>query len=193
MNTPSYSRDNLYSFIDYVSRKGLVKSATAANWKNAAIRLLGNLDETEESDLRSIDLESVCTRFANLEGRNMTPSSMQVYKSRLKTALSDFFAYTESPMSYKPGIAQRSGKSNKPNQIKPKTTKPQTKDLTSPEIRTQQEPHLNHSGQTKGFVFPIPLRSDLTVEIRHIPFDLSEHEAERIAMVIKALAKKDKL
>lgn len=40
-------------------------------------------------------------------------------------------------------------------------------------------------------VIPIPLRADFTARI-HIPLDLTEAEAEKIARVVKSYAVKDK-
>lgn len=185
MSNPDYSKQSYFDFIEYVSKKGLIKQATASNWKNASIRLLAILDDNEAHDLRELDIDALCSRFNNLEGKSITPSSMQVYRSRLKTAVGDFIAYTNNPMSYKPGISQRTSRK--------KTSK-------NKEVSSFQETNQSHTTEhndpphkPKGITFPVPLRADLVVEIRYLPFDLTEQEAEKIGMVIKALAMNNSL
>lgn len=187
MSQPDYSKDSFFRFVDYVSKKGLIKQATASNWRNASTRLLALLEEDESTDLRKLDIDGLCSRFMNLEGKSVTPSSMQVYRSRLKNAVGDFITYTNNPMGYKPGIEQRSARkkaakidTNGQSANKGQNANQQANDQNS----DAQERH----SYAKGITFPIPLRADLVVEIRHLPHDLTPQEAERISMVIKALA-----
>jgi len=188
MNKPDYSKEGFFQFLDYVIAKGLVKPATAKNWKNASIRLLAILDDNDSHDLRKIDIDTLCSRFMNLEGKSVTPSSMQVYRSRLKTAVGDFIAYTDNPMGYKPGIAQRSSRKKVSKNGAATTT---NKKYNQGHINPQNSHGQEHN--PKGITFPVPLRADLVVEIRHLPHDLTEKEAEKISMVIKALAMTDSL
>ncbi|WP_278356274.1 MULTISPECIES: hypothetical protein [Idiomarina] len=186
MDSRNYSLSSLHEFIDYVSDKGLVKHATARNWRNAVSRIFGILEESEQGDVRKIDVDSVCQRYANLNGRDVTPSSLQTYRSRLKSAVSDFIKYTDNPMSYRPGISQRSSrkKSDKEpliSNVKDKVEKAQND--PTPNIENAKTTFTSKS----TYPIPIPLREDLIVEIIGVPFDLTEVEAEKIARVIKAL------
>lgn len=188
MSKPDYSKESYFQFLDYVIAKGLVKQATAKNWKNASIRLLAILDEDESHDLRKVDIDALCSRFMNLEGKSsITPSSIQVYRSRLKTAVGDFIAYTDNPIEYKPGISQRSSRKKASNNgaAASASRKSNKQDQTHPQNSYEQDI------KPKGITFPVPIRSDLVVEIKHLPHDLTEQEAEKISMVIKALAMKE--
>ncbi len=40
-------------------------------------------------------------------------------------------------------------------------------------------------------ILPIPIRPDLTVKIQGLPYDLTVHEANKIANVVKAMALQD--
>jgi len=182
MSKSDYSKSNYFAFLDYVSAKGLVKNATAKNWKNASIRLLAIESDDESQDMRELNIDDLCSRFMNLEGKSVTPSSMQVYRSRFKSAVNDFIAYTNNPMAYKPGISQRSSRK--------KASKNGTSGAsnTNNQNNKGQQSGQEHNPHPKNITFPIPLRSDLVVEIKHLPHDLTEQEAEKISMVIKALA-----
>jgi len=93
-----------------------------------------------------------------------------------------FIAYTNNPMAYKPGISQRSSRK--------KASKNGTSGAsnTNNQNNKGQQSGQEHNPHPKNITFPIPLRSDLVVEIKHLPHDLTEQEAEKISMVIKALA-----
>lgn len=185
MSEKNYSVESLHEFIDYVSDKGLVKHATARNWKNAATRIFNILKESEQEDVRGIDIQSVCQRYANLNGKDVTPSSLQTYRSRLKTAVNDFVKYTDDPMSYRPGLSQRPSRKKVDKDIPKQNYQDRTEQF-------QQEKTIGIESTTissKGtFPIPIPLRENLIVEVTGVPFDLSEAEADKIARVIKALA-----
>ena len=190
MSNPDYSKDSYFDFIDYVSKKGLIKQATARNWKNASIRLLTILEEDESQDLRKLDIDALCTRFMNLE-KSVSPASMQVYRSRLNTAISDFIAYKDNPMGYKPGIAQRS--SRKKSSKEASNSSSGKSKISNNRGSVEQQNHHDQGDKSKGITFPIPLRANLVVEIKHLPHDLTAQEAEKISMVIKALVMKESL
>ena len=186
MGDQNYSVLSLHEFLDYVSDKGLIKQNTARNWRNAASRIFGILEDSEQGDVRNIDIDAVCQRYANLKGKEVTPSSLQTYRSRLKSAVSDFIKYTDAPMSYRPGINQRSSR-------KRAEKEPQTPENPNKTDRIENESiQSNQVAQTttrveSTYPIPIPLREDLIVQVIGVPFDLTENEAEKIARVVKAL------
>ncbi len=176
-----YTAQEFIDFIDYLANKGLLKKATASARKAAAQAFLDILDEDEKIDIRSIDLDELATRFANIQGEKFTPQSLTTYKSRYKSAFKDFLSYRENPLGFKPQITQRkkrdkSKSSSNTENIKP-TKIPTRSDNTN-------SPFNNH-------IFPIPIRADKVVQIAGLPHDLTESEANKIANVIKALAIKN--
>jgi hypothetical protein len=153
------SLGGLTTFLDYLSSKGLMAKNTAAGRKAACGKVLGVLDPEEQSDVLNLDLDDAMTRFINLEGRAYTPNSLNVYKSRVASSLSDFASYLQNPAAFKPSTASK--KSNG-------------------ESAKRSGPSAN--------VFPIPIRADVVVRINGLPFDLTPAEAEKIASVVKAMA-----
>lgn len=177
-----YSAKAFFEFMDYLSAKGLLKPNTAASRKAAGNKMLDILEEDEKQDLRKIDIDALHARFSNLSGTTYSPKSLQVYKSRFKKAREDFIRFVDNPSGFKPTVTPREAPSASNNAGK----KPKAKAKSS----TASQPSSQPSGFREPLVFPIPIRPDVTVEIRNLPDDLSEAEAARVAAVVQALAKK---
>ncbi|TND05750.1 MAG: hypothetical protein FD120_963 [Gammaproteobacteria bacterium] len=179
MTGKNYSLDALNKFFDFAAEKGLLKRNTALSRKLAANKILAVLDESEKADLRNADISKAFERFQNLQGTDYKPDSLQVYLSRLRTALSDFTSYVDNPAAYKPTGAQRAspkGKREADNKIAVKNEGG----------RAEQGTPDSHDSQ--HIVVPVPLREGLTVKISNLPSDLTAAEAGRLAAIIKAYA-----
>ena len=118
MANDNRSRDGALKFMDYLSHKGLMAPATARARKAALGKVLSVLDEGEANDVTQIDLDDTMTRFTNLHGQNYTPQSLQVYKSRAKSALEDFEDYLENPLGFRPSLNKRSTKNSSSKESK---------------------------------------------------------------------------
>jgi hypothetical protein len=169
-------------FLEYVAQKGLMAPATARARKAAVGKVLGILSDEEARDVTNIDLDSLMTRFGHLQGKDYTPDSLVTYKSRVKAALDDFARYTENPLAFKPSVQVRERKTGKSlNNAKTESVREATE---SPSRATQPV----SAGPMASSILPIPIRSDLTIYIQGLPFDLTAAEAKRIAAVIQAMA-----
>lgn len=186
-----YSLNALGQFHDYAANKGLLKKETALSRKRAALKVLSILESNENNDLRSVDLDEVFRRFETLKGSEFKPASLQVYHSRLKSAVSDFLTYVESPSTFKPSVAPRTS-SKAVNSKKGPSNKPEEITSGNDQNNSQQQvkpPSFNNTGE--NLTIPIPLRNGLTVLISNMPMDLSAKEAEKLATIIKAYAMED--
>lgn len=175
------SRGALLDFQDYLSKKGLMNKATAAARKAAVNKVLGILDETESADVSTLDLDKVMSRFHNLEGSKYTPSSLGIYKSRLKSSIDDFLRYQKDPLNFKPA-GQSTSRADR------------AKTPASGEPSSRSEPRRNapiEAPPAAVNIVPIPIRPDLTIKIQGLPFDLTASEANKIANVIKDMASGD--
>ena len=180
MSGKDYSIDAFNRFFDHAAEKGLIKRNTAISRKAATNKILAVLEESELTDLRTLDLDATFERFQNLQGMKYKPDSMQVYMSRARTAVSDFIAYVDNPASFKSSTTQRSStktKNGASTESKGKVVKKQ-KDI---------EDDLGQH-DIKHIVVPIPLRENLTVKISNLPADLTQSEADRLAAIVKAYA-----
>jgi hypothetical protein len=171
------SREGLIQFLDYLADKGLMARNTAMARKAATNKVLGVLSGEEALDVTKIDFDDIMRRFQNLEGRNYTPTSLTTYQSRIKSALVDFETYLKNPLGFRPNVQARERSSNS------KATNASVPKVES----SQKQPQSSmHAQAVTGAVLPIPIRSDLTVYIQGLPFDLTEAEARKISNVVLA-------
>lgn len=179
------SREDFIRFLDYLGEKGLVARATASARRTAAAKVLSVLSDNEAEDIIGIDVDHVMGRFDNLNPHQYTPESLQTYRSRLKTALEDFRAYSENPVSFRPSgqarVRQKSnGSTAKAQKSKSSETKLPIAAATGSSSPAVDLPNVNQ--------LPIPLRQNLTVRVFGLPFDLTRQEAQKIANIILAHA-----
>ena len=174
------SRSAAIEFQDYLADKGLMARPTAMARKTAVAKVLSVLSEVDSQDVTGLDLDDVIRRFHNLQGKGYTPDSLNTYKSRVKSALDDFRAYLENPLSFRPNVSRREPKAK----LERQPTAPQSREPSDPPtlVRSPSPVFDNAS------ILPIPLRRDLVVRIQGLPFDLSEQEARKIAAVVMAMA-----
>lgn len=183
MADKDYSLDALNRFFDFAATKGILKRNTAQSKKMAANKVLAVAEDAEKADLRTADIEATFERFQNLQGTEYKPESLQVYLSRVRSAVAEFISYVDNPAGFKPSTTTRTRSKNEKKQ-KDKATAPRMEDVSS--NRTEPPGHVEHD--QPHIIVPIPLREGLTLKISNIPADLTVAEANRIAAIIKAYA-----
>jgi hypothetical protein len=175
----SRSREALIEFLAYLGDKGLIAKPTAQARKATASKILSILDAEEARDITALDLDQVVSRFGNIHGKSYTPGSLNTYKSRLVSSIEDFKSYVANPLAFRPAVQNRERsrlKSGGESEGSPKQT--------SEPRREEQKTVVSMAPN----IVPIPLRSDLTIFIQGLPFDLTEGEARKIAAVVTAMA-----
>lgn len=189
-----YSLDALNRFLDYALEKGLLKPETAKSRKTAVNKILEKITDEQRADVRTVDLDLEADHFANRQGAGYIPSSLQTYKSRAKTALADFEAYVDSPMHFKPSGGTNGKAQSKLGGTqtvrKVRQNRPAQQEVGSGDARREQGVGGERppASDSKTLTFPVPIRPGLIVQLHGIPFDLTTAEAEKIALVVKALA-----
>ncbi len=183
MADKDYSLEALNRFFDFAAAKGILKRNTAQSKKMAANKVLAVADDAEKADLRTADIEATFERFQNLQGTEYKPESLQVYLSRVRSAVAEFISYVENPAGFKPSTTARTRSKNE-KKSKDRSAAPRTEDVNS----TRTEPNDREEHDQPHVVVPIPLREGLTLKISNIPADLTVAEANRIAAIIKAYA-----
>jgi hypothetical protein len=179
------SREALDQFLRYLGDKGLMAAATVGARRAAASKVLGILDDDEAKDVTIVDVDDLATRFSRLHGKNYTPDSLSTYKSRLKSALSDFEAYLSNPLAFRPSGQSRSTKAS--------LRQAQKDNGESGSQKSQSESIIEQSKPVAALmpnsnILPIPIRVDLVIYIQGLPYDLTESEARKIAGVVNAMA-----
>ena len=176
------NKAGLMDFLDFVSSKSLMKKSTAGSLKSACSAVFSILDEHEEQDIASLDLESVFQRFENAKGMEVNPDTLRAYRNRVKQAVSEFQRYKENPSQWKPSGTQRSSKSSTRNNKSEAQINGNTNGVaTSP---------IHRSGTVdgvEGIVHRFPLRQDTIVCITGIPFNVTKAEMARMTAFLSNL------
>jgi hypothetical protein len=177
-----YSLKALKAFLDYVGEKGLVNSSTAQGWRVAVTKVLDDLSEQEQADVRKIDLEVAFRKFMNKSGGGFTPASLAQYRARAGKALKQFIGYTANPSTYKGSggmkLPKRSDAGDNGSSQKRRGSSPPPK--VAPVA--QEMPAVS-----AGLSLPFPIRPDFRAQIV-IPQDLTVDEARRMGAFILTLA-----
>lgn len=175
-----YSFEKLMEFLDYLGNKGLMNKNSVSSRKASCNKMLGILDETEKHDLRHLDLDSIATRFNNLNGMNYSGSTLRVYKSRTATAIKDFLRFRENPSNFT--------LETKPRTNSIKFSKPTAKAAETAQEVSQSTQHPTSMLTPDTISIPIAIRSNCIVQVNGLPIDMSKAEAQKIANVILAMA-----
>jgi hypothetical protein len=184
----TYSKQELMDFLTFIGDKGLVKYQTARGWRSAVSKLLGDLSEAEDADVRTVDIELAVHRTANGSSNTISPSSLKTYQHRVRTAIEEFSKWGQDPVNYKPrGLnkQKQNGDSKKTsNSKKPSNDSSQS---ASPSPRIKPEKEVKETLHSHGLNLSFPLRPDFLAQIV-IPRDLNALEARRLGAFILTLS-----
>ena len=172
-----YSKAGLLVYLRESAVSGLLNPAVARSRKTAAEQLLFYISEDDKSDLRSLDVDELCSRIHKMEESSIRYEALNLYNGRLKSALSDYFAWVDDPEKFVSSTAVN-------------VTVAQQKSRTAEENKALEDITLSDTYVQDGII-PIPIRKDLCVYVKDLPLDLTSSEARKIAKVIEAYAQED--
>lgn len=179
MANQDYSKNGLLDFLKEAAVTGIMNPGVARSRKTAAEKLLDHVTAEERINLRMLDVDELCSRIHKLEDSSIREEAMNLYNSRLKAALDDFFSWVKSPESF-----TSTGNHMAPAKLVQKRNSEEQKALESIA--------LHHAG-TQDDIIPIPLREDLIVYLQGLPLNLTATEANKIVNVVKAYVQSDHL
>lgn len=182
-----YSKQDLVKFLIYVREKNLVKYQTATSWNTAVSKLMSDLSEAEDTDVRKVDIELAAHRVANRESGSIAPSSLKAYQKRARRAVEEFVSWRDDPVNYRPrnfGNSKQTTTGNSTRKKKDASTKNQqhAKSAVDKVIEEAVSPV-----QSSGLNLSYPLRPDFLAQIV-VPRDLSQLEAKRLGAFILTLS-----
>ena len=177
MSETNYSKNGLLKHLKESARNGMLNPAVARSRKTAANQLLSYLTDEEKEDLSVVDVDELCSRIHKLEDSSIRKEALNLYNSRLKSALADYFSWVQNPEEFV-SVAMPANNSKNKKLVKSHETKI-LEDMTF-------SIHSSHEE-----LIPIAIREDLTVYIKGLPIDLNEKEAAKISRVVKAFAKSE--
>jgi len=177
MSLNDYSKNGLLNHLREAAKSGILNPAVARSRNIAAQQLLDHISSEECSDLRLLDVDLLCSKIHKLEDSAIRAEALDLYNSRLKSALVDYFSWLENPENFASASSKTAvGKAHK--------------QINETEQKALEEITLGHGKEQIGII-PIPIREDLTVFVKDLPLDLTQKEADKIVRVIKAYAQGD--
>jgi hypothetical protein len=173
MSEQDFSKNGLLKHLKQSAISGVLNPAVARSRKTAAEQLLSYVTAEERLNLKLLDVDELCSRIHKLEDSSIRVEALNLYNSRLKSALSDYFDWIENPEEFvsNSGSSKNSSKSHK---LKNTAEEKALEEITL-RVNSMQED-----------IIPIPLREDLVVFIKDLPLDLTKKEADKIIRIIKA-------
>ncbi|MBW4515225.1 MAG: hypothetical protein KME11_08375 [Timaviella obliquedivisa GSE-PSE-MK23-08B] len=177
----NYSKEAFLKFLDYVSDKGLIKFQTVRGWRSAALKLMANLSEAEEGDIRTVDLDLAVHRTANHDSVSVSPESLNTYRNRVVLAIQEFVSWRDDPATYKP--RRLNGKSR----ARPSNERVTPQERLSKGAPKTSEKRGAETMASSGLTLSFPLRSDFLAQVV-IPRDLTAIEARRLGAFLLTIA-----
>lgn len=173
------------AFLDKIKEKGEINPTTAQARKTAceaAIKMVGDEDPRTVEWVRD-HLDDLMRRLMNKNSR-LTSRSAQTYKSRIIGAISDFLAYQQDPVGWRPKSSKRGPQVDARKSADPKfTAKRNGAHEERPGSRS-----FDQSEASDFTTYRFPLRPGHTIEIRNVPNDLKIEEVWRFACFVATLA-----
>lgn len=178
MADESYAATSLLEFLRQAPEQGLLNSAVAKSRYAAAEQLFTELDVNERADIRLIDLDDLVSRLHKIENSTIRPDVVELYKTRVQAALTDYLNWLGDPHSYVSIGGEASRRDKRDGVYGPEHT----------QERSALEEIVLATSERKLDLISVPLRETVTVYVSNLPLDLSAAEARKIAKVIEAMA-----
>ncbi len=166
------SVNDLYNFLDHVENKAILPKNTASSRKTACKSFFEGLDEKEQNlDHIEENFDILYKRFCNHNATKYKGQSLEVYKSRVRKALDDFFSWKQDPAAWERSLTSRGTKST----TQAKSKKPDLK-VEKPSSKLKDEPTTRR--------LSLPIRPDFEVKIEIPENGLSRSELHRLGMFL---------
>ena len=179
MSDEQYRSSRLVEFLRQAPEQGILNAAVARSRYSAVERVFAELNAEERNDVRLIDVEQVCARLHKMEGSSIRAEVVDLLKSRVEAALTDYINWVRDPKAFV-SIGGEAVRGTKRTALSDRERSVEQQALEEIALATSER---------KSDLISVPLREDVTVYITNVPLDLSPQEAKRITGVIEALAR----
>ncbi len=170
--------ENLNDFPD-------LNGATARNLRNTSNLLINSYVDghiiTDDDKVEALDVDTLVNYYVKHNEINPSPSTLQVYKSRLGSALDKFKTHIsgESGMSVDKDLDLSESLPVYRRRSRLDRSYDQSVVVLNKDVR----------GDKETIDIPIPIRPGVILTIPSVPTDLTNEEAERIASILKVYAR----
>ena len=174
------SRTSGAAFVDhwvFARNKGLMNISTAKALEASCRRVLEVLDNWQDVDITTLDIDDLVSRFNNLNATNFKPQSLKDYERRFRRAVSSYTEFLDNPSGWK--YATRTPRRRaSPTKGGQDTTVQKSTDADSPE---------NSPPTPSSYTYTYPFREGCLAKL-DIPLDAKAAEMERLVAWARTLA-----
>jgi hypothetical protein len=163
----------------WAAEKGVMNHNTAAGLRAACVQVLGVLENPEQVEFSSLDVEDLLTRFQNLRKQRFKPQVLEAYKRRFRNAVRSYTEYLENPGTWKPASQERAGSGERRERAS-SASKVASGTMSEP---TRARPALVGGGNEE---YRLPLRPSVMARLI-LPLDLTLDEATRVKAFVDML------
>lgn len=170
------------AFLTRIKEKGEINPTTALARKSACEAVLAMVSDDEPHTTRWVQdhLDDLMRRLMNKYPQRLTSGSADTYKSRVASSISDFLAYQQDPVGWRPKSSRRVSGDN--------GRKPSAKSTNGKEAHGENLHGSAEKDSPPLSTYRYPLRPGLTIEVRNLPHDLKIEEVVRFAFFVATLA-----
>lgn len=173
----SSSRTSGEAFVDhwvYARDKGLMNMSTARAMEASCRRVLETLDNWQNVDVTTLDVDDLVSRFNNLNATNFKPQSLKDYERRFRRAVSSYKDFLDNPSGWK--YATRT----------PRRRASPTRDEQDNTAHKSTDPRIP-SLESASYTYTYPFREGYLAKLE-IPLDAKAAEIERLIAWARTLA-----
>jgi hypothetical protein len=183
------SAGGLQAFLDWAGEKGEMNASTAQALKSSAGKVVEASDDGLDTDISSLDVENLLSRWETKNKTKYKPDSLNTYKVRFRQAVAMYKAWLANDPDWKAaGKTANAGTPSVPRQRRtnggPKKPAVKSASAAPSEVAAEASSHI---AGPRLVSYDLPLRPDLLVRL-NLPVDLTKDDAARISAFVSSLA-----
>lgn len=178
-------------YLEFLSTKGHVKPGAIAALKTGFSKVMKTVgDEGWESvEIRTIDLDSYMSRFANMTQGKYNSNSLADYRSRVKKVVGWYLEFLSKP-GWTPDVKERNRKSSKSISNDQPGERAEVSGKPTESKNSDENPTTTLTSKTNLVAFPFPL-SDGTLATLYLPPSVTPNDARRMSRFVETLVIED--
>jgi len=179
--------EEILKFLEFAARKSIMNEHAINCRLTACHNLFSVLNEDEDSiDYILKNLDVLINRFRN-KSQNVRASTLKVYKSRVKSSLEDFKAWSADPFAWERAVtdkAKASGLESRKEKLEKQPAAQQMRKPPppAPAVKLQADADLNADAKMRKVSFPV--RPGLVVEMTLPEQGITQKELHRLGLFL---------
>ena len=174
----------MIAWLGWVIDKNEMVDTTASALRTGCQKVLAVEDDWNALQVKTMDVDSIVSRFRNKHRGDMKTSTLDAYEQRLRQSVDMYVKWLNDDPSWKPAQRRRTVKAASTGNGGSTAT------AVKPKQQVQDPPKVDTPHAPGMITYPFPIRPGMQGKIT-LPEDLSMREAKRIAAFVSTLAFED--